>query len=176
MNQTGEFEGFMRSYQDMVYATAVRLLGNEAEAEDVAQEVFLRAYDRFNDLKDSPAVGGWLKTVTRNLCLNHLFRYQARWKFFSDFLSSYEDESESVEWAGKEDVEKDFETEERRQLLDQALRELPTAQRVPLVLFHVEDLSYEQIAQELRVSVSKVKTDMFRGRQALKKILVPQLS
>ena len=68
----------------MVYATAVRLLGNPAEAEDVAQTVFLKAFQRFDAIGSSPAAAGWLKTVTRNACLNHLSRYRARWRFFSE--------------------------------------------------------------------------------------------
>ncbi len=48
----------MRNYQDMVYSTAVRLLGNDAQAEDISQEVFLKAYERYDDLGSSPTAGG----------------------------------------------------------------------------------------------------------------------
>ncbi len=68
----------------MVYATAIRLLSSPAEAEDVAQTVFLKAFERFDDIGSSPAAAGWLKTVTTNLCLNHLSRYRSRWRFFSE--------------------------------------------------------------------------------------------
>ena len=68
----------------MVFATAVRLLGNVPDAEDAAQTVFLRAFQRYAQLAVSPAAGGWLKTTTRNVCFNHLSRYRARWKFFSE--------------------------------------------------------------------------------------------
>ena len=54
------FAAFVREYQDMVYATAVRLLSNPAEAEDVAQTVFLKAFERFEEIGSSPAVAGWL--------------------------------------------------------------------------------------------------------------------
>src|SRR6266404_5383408 len=80
MIDSQQFEAFMKAYQNMVFTTAIRLLANEAEAEDVSQEVFLKAYERYAELKDSPTVGGWLKTVARNLCLNHLSRYRARWR------------------------------------------------------------------------------------------------
>ena len=86
MTDTDQFEAFMRAYQNMVFTTAVRLLGNPVEAEDVSQEVFLKAFERFGELRQSPTVGGWLKTVTRNLCLNHLSRYRARWRFFSEMF------------------------------------------------------------------------------------------
>jgi RNA polymerase sigma-70 factor (ECF subfamily) len=58
-----------------------------------------------------------------------------------------------------------------RRLLEQALQKLPSAQRVPLVLFHFENLTYEEIAAKLSMSLSKVKTDIFRGREALRKKL-----
>jgi RNA polymerase sigma-70 factor (ECF subfamily) len=84
MTGVARFEAFVREYQDMVFATAVRLLGREADAEDVAQTVFMRAFERFAEISESPAAAGWLKTVTTNLCLNHLSRYRARWRFFSE--------------------------------------------------------------------------------------------
>ena len=84
VSDADRFEAFVREYQDMVFATAVRLLGNTADAEDVSQTVFLRAYERFAAISNSAAAAGWLKTVTMNLCLNHLSRYRARWQFFSE--------------------------------------------------------------------------------------------
>jgi len=142
----------------MVYTTAVRLLGDKAQAEDISQEVFLKAYGFYDELKGSPTAGGWLKTVTTNLCLNHLSRYRARWSFFG--------ESDLEALAGpREDRKPDTEG------LEAALQGLPQSQRVPLVLFHFEDMSYEAIARRLEVSVGKIKTDIFRGRQALKKVL-----
>ena len=161
----------MRAYQDMVYTTAVRLLGNEAEAEDISQEVFLKAYERYDDLSKSPTVGGWLKTVTRNLCLNHLTRYRARWRFFSEFSLEQKDGDREIEFAAPDTFEQDLETKDNRRLLEVALQKLPATQRVPLVLYHFEDLAYEEIAAKLRISLGKVKTDIFRGREALRKKL-----
>src|ERR1035438_1845072 len=87
MTDAQQFEAFMRNYQNMVFSTAMRLLTNQSEAEDVTQEVFLRAYERFGELQGSPTVGGWLKTVATNLCLNHLSRYRSRWTFFSELFT-----------------------------------------------------------------------------------------
>jgi RNA polymerase sigma-70 factor (ECF subfamily) len=79
MTDARAFEAFLLEYQDMVYATAVRLLGNPMEAEDVAQTVFLKAFERFDQIGQSPAAAGWLKTVTTNACLNHC-RVRNRWR------------------------------------------------------------------------------------------------
>jgi RNA polymerase sigma-70 factor (ECF subfamily) len=171
MTDANNFETFMRAYQNMVYSTAVRLLGNETEAEDVAQEVFLKAYERFGELSQSPTVGGWLKTVTRNLCLNHLSRYRSRWRFFSELLSQDNDDDRVIELPAEDTLEQSREAADRRQVLEVALQKLPAAQRVPLVLYHFDDLSYEEIAEKLGVSLSKVKTDIFRAREALRRRL-----
>jgi RNA polymerase sigma-70 factor (ECF subfamily) len=165
------FEAFVRKYQDMVYAMAVRLLGNPTEAEDVAQVVFLRAFQRFDAIASSPTAGGWLKAVTRNACLNHLSRYRARWQFFSEIQPSTID-GQSYEASLPDDsLTSKMEQAELREQLERALRELPDHQRVPLVLFHFEQSSYQEIAEALGVSIGKVKTDIHRGREALKPLL-----
>lgn len=174
MTDPNEFEVFMRNYQDMVFSTAVRLLGNETDAEDIAQAVFLKAYENFGQIAASPTAGGWLKTVTTNLSLNHLTRYRARWRFFSE-MRSEEREDEFVEDLPAPDrSEQDL--RDYRRLLEAALRKLPAAQRVPLVLFHFEDQSYEEISTRLNISQAKLKTDMHRGRRALARYLKPGLS
>jgi RNA polymerase sigma-70 factor (ECF subfamily) len=171
MTDADLFEAFVRRYQDMVFATAVRLLGNPTEAEDIAQTVFMRAFQRFAELGPSPTAAGWLKTVTRNTCLNHLSRYRRRWKFFSELVAP----DETAEGpalpellAVAASVADDLERSERHARLERALRELPDHQRVPLVLFHFEELSYQDIADALGVSLGKVKTDIHRGREALR--------
>lgn len=168
MATADDFEAFVREHQDMVYTTALRLLGRPAEAEDMAQEAFVRAFERREELLGMENAGGWLRTVTTNICLNHLERHRKRWTLFSE--------------AGPDEAGTPFEetlpepraagaSAEDLEALEDALLALPEAQRVPLALFHFEDMSYEDIASRLGVSLSKVKTDMHRGRAALKKAL-----
>ena len=171
MSDAARFEAFVREYQDMVFATAVRLLGREAEAEDVAQTVFMRAFERFTDIGASPSAAGWLKTVTTNLCLNHLSRYRARWRFFSEMETARDEPALSARLALMAAAPAELERAERTERLERALRQLPDHQRVPLVLLHFEDMSYQAIAETLRVSVAKVRSDIHRGREALKKEL-----
>jgi RNA polymerase sigma-70 factor (ECF subfamily) len=166
------FEAFVRRYQDMVYGTAIRLLGSPAEAEDAAQTVFLKAFQRFAEVGTSDAAAGWLKTTTRNVCLNHLSRYRARWQFFSELTrpdaggADYADTLVSpISHAS------DLERAELNESVERALRALPDHQRVPLVLFHFDELSYQEIADALGATVGKVKTDIHRGREALRRLL-----
>ena len=158
----------------MVFATAVRLLGDPADAEDVAQTVFLRAFQRFEEIGSSEAAPGWLKTVTRNACLNHLSRYRARWRFFSELEHpdrEGSDTSYDQSLISTSTPSSDLELADRHEQLERALRRLPDHQRVPLVLFHFENMTYREIADLLGISLGKAKTDIHRGREALKKLL-----
>ncbi|MFL6279032.1 MAG: RNA polymerase sigma factor [Vicinamibacterales bacterium] len=170
MTDSDRFEAFIREYQDMVYGTAVRLLANPAEAEDIAQTVFLRAFERFASIETSATAGGWLKTVTANLCLNHLARYRARWQFFSELERTSDDEpyEATVPAPSLGDA---LQEASRHQRLERAVHALPDHHRVPLVLFHFEDMSYKEIAAALGISVAKVRTDIHRGREALKRAM-----
>ena len=167
------FEAFVRDHQDIVFAAAVRLLGNRTDAEDIAQTVFLKAFQQFDQLEVSPAAAGWLRTVTRNACLNHLTRYRSRWRFFSELGRRDEQGgAEIVEWPAQTSSPlDDLERGEAARRLEEALHGLPDHQRVPLVLFHFERMSYQEIAETLGVALGKVKTDMHRGRSALKTAL-----
>src|SRR5512132_2008671 len=170
MTESDPFEAFVREYQDMVFATAVRLLANPAEAEDIAQTVFLRAFERFASIVASPTAAGWLKTVATNLCLNHLSRYRARWQFFGELDRPGEDETYASKLAAPPPGDA-LERASRGERLERAVQTLPDHQRVPLVLFHFEDMTYKEIAATLGISLAKVRTDIHRGREALKRAL-----
>ncbi len=169
----------MRSYQNMVFTTAFRLTANHAEAQDIAQEVFLKAYERYESLRGSPTIGGWLKTVATNLALNHLSRYRKRWRFFSDMRRAGDEDDrpdfESTVAAPEAPESASAEQRDTRALLEEALARLPPAQRAAIVLFHFEEMPYQDIAKKLKVSLAKVKTDILRGRESLRKRLAGRL-
>jgi RNA polymerase sigma-70 factor (ECF subfamily) len=169
-----DFTTFMRKYQDMVFTTSARIVRNDAQAEDIAQEVFIKAYEHFEMLSTSPSAGGWLKTVATNLSLNHVQRYRKRWKFFSEFSGgsgSDSEEAPAVEFAAPDTFFEGIDSGERRTMVEEALARLPDHQRVPLVLYHFEEVPYDEISRRLGVSLAKVKTDILRARAALAKIL-----
>src|SRR5208337_1281342 len=72
MAEEKEFETFIRNYQNMVFSVSARIVGNLTDAEDITQEVFIKAYKRFPQLRNSNTIGGWLRTVATNLSINHL--------------------------------------------------------------------------------------------------------
>ena len=162
----------MHAYQDMVFSTAARLTGDDALAADISQEVFLKAYGNFTELKTSPTAGGWLKTVATRLALNHLSRYRKRWRFFSEYQRDDDSGDEpQLDFSVPDTLFDDLAADERHQIVERALASLPEHQRVVLVLYHFEDMAYDDIARSLRISLAKVKTDILRGRVALAKFL-----
>jgi RNA polymerase sigma-70 factor, ECF subfamily len=172
MSDPIQFEAFVRDYQNMVFTTAYRLLAEDMEAQDIAQEVFLKAYGCFDELSANPAAGGWLKVVTRNLCLNHLTRHRSRWRLFSELFSRKEEDVNVEElFAAPDALLPEFESAEQKAQLAEALAKLPAAQRAPLVLHYIEDMSYASIAQSLNMTLANVKINIHRGRLALRRVL-----
>lgn len=166
-----DFASFMRAYQDMVFSTAARITGRDGPAEDIAQQVFLKAYENYAQLRTSPAAGGWLKTVARNLALNHATRYRKRWRFFSEMRDRDDEDDTEFEIPQPDGAAVDMDADTRRAVVAEALNQLPDHRRLPLVLYHFEELSYEEIAQHLGVSLAKVKIDILRARAAMAKNL-----
>lgn len=158
----------MHAYQDMVFTTAARITGSDAQAEDISQEVFLKAYANFGQLRGSATAGGWLKTVATRMSLNHLYRYRKRWRFFSELRNDDGgDDEPELQLPVPDRTAAEIDAGTRQQIIEQALRDLPQHQRVPLVLFHFEEMPYQDIAERLNISLAKVKTDIQRGRLAL---------
>src|SRR5277367_6653611 len=105
LGPNSDFTIFMRKYQNMVFTTSARLVKNDAQAEDISQDVFIKAHEHFEMLSTSPTAGGWLKTVATNLSLNHLQRYRNRWRFFSELkrpARENENEGGEVDFAADE--------------------------------------------------------------------------
>jgi RNA polymerase sigma-70 factor (ECF subfamily) len=172
MTDLDRFEALVNQYQDAVFATAVRIVDCAAEAEDIAQEVFLRAYERFSVVVKLSSPCAWLRTVARHLSLNWL-RRKRRCRLFCEMSSPEPHSAPFDDLPARESVERTVAENSRRALLHRALDRLPPAQRVPLLLFHYEDKSYEEIARTLHISLAKVKTDIFRARHALRRHLQP---
>ena len=99
-------------------------------------------------------------------------RYRCRWSFFSELFDGQGGTWKTeADLAAPGDQQEELAQADERSHVEQALRNLPAAQRVPLVLFHMEGLHYNEIAAKLKISLGKVKTDMFRGRESLRKKL-----
>ncbi len=153
-----------------VYRLALRLVRDEAEAEDVMQETFLNAFRGITRFDGRSSLNTWLYRITYNAALGRLRRYSP--------------ETVSVDEAGDDGrplpralfdwcclPEEDFDTAEAHTELDQAIRELPAGLRAVFVLRELNELSTDETAEALGVSIAAVKTRLHRARLWLRERL-----
>jgi RNA polymerase sigma-70 factor, ECF subfamily len=147
-------------HYDDLYRYAYRLTGNSVDAEDLAQQSFLVALRKRDQLRDVAKALPWLKTVLRNEFLQNLRRSVPS---NVDDLSSVVDRTVTHE-AG-------LDAREQRDELQRALAELAEEFRVPLLMFHIEELTYREIAEALNIPAGTVMSRISRARAALRQVL-----
>jgi RNA polymerase sigma-70 factor (ECF subfamily) len=162
------FDQLVLKYQDKIYGLCRYMLGNAHDAEDAAQDTFIKAYRNLNHFRPDASFYTWLYRIAANTCLD----YKKRPFFESIFKSSDEDEDFFQEPVSDEpSPEKMYEDKQLGLVLRKGLGKLSSKLRVVIILKEIEGLSYEEIAEVLEVSVGTVKSRISRAREELKKIL-----
>jgi RNA polymerase sigma-70 factor (ECF subfamily) len=154
------FEQLVARYQNSVFNTIYRFLGNLAEADDIAQEVFLILWNKAGTFKGNSKLSTWLYRIAANECL----QYRRRRK--TTLVSLDEIDENSLPDALQTTDDRGL--RERREAVKRALAELPERQRMALVLAQHERRSYKEIAEAMDASVSSVESLLFRARETLK--------
>jgi RNA polymerase sigma-70 factor (ECF subfamily) len=158
------FEELVRVQQHRVYGLALRMLGNAAEAQDVAQEVFLRAHRGLADFRGDARLSTWLYAIASRLCLTRLAGGERRrTRDGEDVLGRLAD--------GQPGPDEALERGELQEALRRAIAELPDERRVVVLLRDVEGLAYEEIAGALELPVGTVRSRLHRARLDLKEKL-----
>lgn len=154
----------LRRYKNPVYRFAYRICLNTHEAEDVAQEVFLRLHQHKDAYRPQGKFSAWIFSIAHNLCLSRLRkrRWQAMWPRKKD----NPDELIEVESPDPSPSDIAEENDQARQVR-QGIQELPFLQREALVLREYQDLDYHEIARILKKPLNTVKTLIYRARQTL---------
>ncbi len=167
------FRDLVERHQDAVVGTVAKMLGNHAEAEDISQQVFLRVWRHAKRYRPEAKFTTYLFTITRNLVFNETRRRKRRNEVSAD---EREENSHSL-IPDTPDRQPDAEMlqEELRQAVDKAIAALPEQQRMAVVLRRYEQMPYEEIAQVLELSVSAVKSLLFRARTTLREALAGYL-
>lgn len=162
------FGALVQAHQTAVFNVCYRLTGERREAEDMAQEAFIRAYERIASFDPARPFGPWMRRVAANVCLNALQRAR-RLHFSLDDDSVPEPRADE---AGEPPVA--HAQRETTEAVRGALLTLPAHYRAVIELCHFQDMSYAEAAQALRLPLSDVKSHLFRARKALARQLRPQ--
>lgn len=164
---TAAFEELVRLYQDKIYALACHLSGNQADAEDLAQEAFVKAYYALKGFRHEADFGTWLHRITVNQWINLRRRERPALSLDEPVLTG-DGEVRREPAAASEDPQEALERKEFQRFVRQALGEISREHRVVLVLREMHDYSYEEIARVLDCSLGTVKSRISRARTALK--------
>lgn len=164
---TNAFADLLALHERFVYNLALRTIGDPTEAEDVAQEAFVRAWQALPNFRGGSALRTWLYRIVINLCYNRFPRLRRELNELTDNSSTNLPEPASLE----ANPALYSELRERRALLHCEIERLPESQRLLIVLRYQDELSYEEIASLLGLPLGTVKTGLFRAKERLRQAL-----
>ncbi len=157
------FAELMRRYAGAVHATAYRMLGNAQDAEDAAQEIFLRAYTNLAAYDRGRKFSTWLLAIASNYCIDRLRRRRLTWLTLDDIAPMVPSDDRAPD--------EHILQRETQDTVQRALATLPENYRSVTVLRYWNDLSYEEIADVTRLPISTIKTRLHRARRMLGAVL-----
>jgi RNA polymerase sigma-70 factor (ECF subfamily) len=167
--QKGDHDAFatlVDEHQHYVYNLALRVLKDENEALDLTQETFVRAWMALPNFKGQSQFRTWLYRIATNLCYNRLPNLRRSLNDLGD------DVLEDIPEINLNVPAQEFETNETRQHLHQAISDLDANYKLLITLRYQNELSYEEIASTLNLPLGTVKTGIFRAKEQLRKSLV----
>ena len=169
---TAAFERLVHFYKQRVYAVAYRLMGNQEEAEDQAQEVFVKIYRNIKTLDQPATLTGWIYRITTNTCFDALEK-QKRRPSTTPLVPTNEDGDEIPQYADEQTPtpEQALMRRELQQCLQRALGQLDTHTRAVVVLRDIEDRSYQEIASIMSLGLSAVKMRIHRARLTMQDVI-----
>ena len=164
---TGDLVAFsylVEKYKGMVYAVALKVLGDATDAEDIAQESFVKAYQRLGDYKKTAKFSTWLYTITYRSALYYKrkSRIDTRRIAVSDEVVFYAPGNSQIE---------DLKLEEQQKFIKMAIDSLPAIEGLLVTLFYIDENTVEEISSITDLSCTNVKVKLFRARKKLRKRL-----
>lgn len=167
------FRELVERHKLSVLNFCLRFVGNKQDAEDLAQEAFIRVFQAAPKYEVKAAFSTWLYRITLNLCLNHQ-RHQKILRFFSLDQPKAPHHSLQTRLPDLPDTQRpdtEFEKKELQNIVQHVIQSLPENQRSVLILHRYQNLSYKEIAEVLDTSVSAVESRLHRAKENLKKKL-----
>ena len=159
-------------YKDRALSLAVRLVGDHDEAEELVQDAFVNAYRKLDQFRGDARFGTWLHRILYNLCMTRVARRKERMASLDSLEENpagmlHEDKGPSIQ----EMVEEN----ELVALLSDEINRLPETLKAPLLLFYVDELKYEEVAEVMNIPMGTVKTYLHRGRNLLRQRMQAKL-
>ena len=168
--EPGVFDELVDRYRKYVYELAFRFTYNREDAWDICQEVFVKVFKSLGNLKDGAALHTWLRTITVNTSIDHL-RQRSKRPVLDDLYNSG-----PIPDTNTESPDHPTEIRELRDVISEAVAQLPRRQKTVFILRHYENLSLKEIARTLKCPLGTVKANLFHATRRLRKLLQPYVS
>jgi RNA polymerase sigma factor (sigma-70 family) len=164
------FRYLIESYGDRVHNTILSIIQNKEDTEDLTQEVFVEIYNSISKFKGESQLYTWVYRIATSKALDLLRKRKAK-KRFAFITSIYSNEEEEMEIGDFNHPGIIIENKERAKILFDVMNQLSDNQKAAFTLSQIENLSYKEIAEVMKLSVSSVESLIFRAKSNLKKIL-----
>jgi len=166
------FQQLVKDFERRVFNTCLGLLQNEADAEDITQEVFISVFQSVKNFKGESKLSTWLFriAVTKSLDYIRMKNRKKRFAFFQVIFTNEKGDSK-IDAPDFYHPGVQLENKERAAILFKAIDKLPENQKTAFILSKIEDLSYSEIAEVMKLSVSSIESLLFRAKQNLQKLL-----
>ena len=155
----------VNKYKDMTFTLALRMVGNKEDAEEIAQDTFVKAYKALHTFKGTSKFSTWLYRIVYNTSLDYIKKNKRV------ILSEHIDEIHEATIGTMQNAMSYIEAKEKKELIEKALLQLPEEDRVLLTLFYFEELSLKEITEIVNISYQNVKIKLHRSRKKLYQIL-----
>lgn len=168
------FEKIIEEHHNIVYSIALRMSGNETDAFDMAQEVFIKLYRNLSKFDGHSKLSTWIYRVASNTCLDELKKRKRLWNNTKSLNEEMETKDDSVVLEIKDTKplpEEQIENSEIKEILNNAILKLSNQHKEVIILRDIEGFSYEEIADIIGCGVGTVKSRLSRARSSLRKIL-----
>ncbi|MBT8254100.1 MAG: sigma-70 family RNA polymerase sigma factor [Flavobacteriaceae bacterium] len=166
---TQAFSILVDRYQDMVFTLALRMLKHREEAEEVAQDTFIKVFKSLSRFKGDSKFSTWIYKIAYNCCLDRLKRNKRQWNTVA--IDSFTENRVKA----LEDTFKQLETKERHEAIRKCIDKLPAQDGFILTLYYFDELPLEEVAKVMGVTSNNAKVKLFRSRKRLATLLRSQL-
>jgi RNA polymerase sigma-70 factor (ECF subfamily) len=155
----------VEKYKHMVYTLTIRIVKNREEAEEISQDVFVKAYEKLNSFKGESKFSTWIYKIAYYASLDSIKRNKRQ-------LNSENIETvNEIDFGNVQDALQNLQDKERKKIINDALLKLSEDERIILTLFYFEEMSIKEISKVVNLSIDNIKIKLFRSRKKLASIL-----
>lgn len=164
------YKQLMDKYQKPLYFHVLKMVRNHEQVEDLVQEAFMKAFNNLNSYNTNYAFSTWLYRITTNHTIDYLRKKKLKTTSINDPVKTKDGEME-IQISDEAETDRNIIRKERKKIIHDAINDLPKKYRRVIEMRHLQELSYQEIAEQLDLPLGTVKAHIFRAREMLYKEL-----